>query len=810
MVKTKKVLSKVAVLFILFTIFLSAIACTQTVEFKINFIVDGEIYKTINTAGEEAISMPENPTKKGYIFDGWYWDEDVWSRPFTAEYLLTEKLTADMSVYAKWITEEEAKIGVVSFETNGGSQIADIRTEKIETAPVSDKKGYILEGWYTNASLNGEYKVSFPLTVVNDMCLYAKWTAERYQITYHTNGGTLPSDAIFDYTIETSLALPVPDNGNNIFAGWYDNADCEGNPVVSINKGEIGEKEFWAKWYLYTVSENADESLTITSYSGGESIITIPETINGKRVTAIGAFAFENCSILKSITIPSSITSIGSNAFDGCIWLERVTFGEKSQLESIGSSAFSSCRSLKAVYITDIVTWFNIAFCNIMSNPLIYAENLYLNGELVTDIVIPSNVTDIGDFTLSGCSMLKSINISDRVTKIGYQAFKGCRMLTSIIIPDNVASIGDDAFSECDSLTIYCEVASKPSGWNTNWNRNLNSNCPVVWDCYNSGVAEDGSIYYVDESGIRYALKDGTATIARQSKALSGDIEIPSSIIYNGIVYSVTSIGDKAFYNFSMLKSITIPDGVTNIGADAFSYCILLESATFGENSSLESIGSHAFNGCSSLTSITIPDSVINIGSYAFGVCSSLTIYCEALSKLSGWDSSWNYSDCPVVWDSNNSEVADDGYIYYVDEIGMRYALKDGNAIVARQAHNLSGYIEILSSVIYKDKIYSVTSIDSYAFNYCIFLTSIIIPDSVISIDSYAFRLCSSFTSVFYKGSEQQWTQIEIDDLNSELLNVKIYCYSESEPTLNEDDTAYDGNYWRYVDGVPTPWVKEA
>lgn len=74
----KGFLSKIIVLCLLLTIIASLAACTQVVEFKVNFIVDGEIYKTVNTAGEEAISLPADSTKNGYIFDGWYWDEDVW------------------------------------------------------------------------------------------------------------------------------------------------------------------------------------------------------------------------------------------------------------------------------------------------------------------------------------------------------------------------------------------------------------------------------------------------------------------------------------------------------------------------------------------------------------------------------------------------------------------------------------------------------------------------------------------------------------------------------------------------------------
>ena len=251
------------------------------------------------------------------------------------------------------------------------------------------------------------------------------------------------------------------------------------------------------------------------------------------------------------------------------------------------------------------------------------------------------------------------------VTEIGDSAFRNCNSIVSVSIPDSVINIGQYAFRDCNSLTIYCEAASLPSGWNSSWN---DIDCPVVWDCKNTDVASDDNVYYVDENGIRYVLGDGNATVVRQIQSLSGNIEIPSSVSYKNNVYKVTSIG------------------------------------------------SSAFRECSSLTRITIPDSVTSINSYAFSYCISLTIYCEVASKPSGWDSNWNYSNCPVVWDCNNSEVAEDGNIYYVDGSGIRYALKDGNATVARQIQSINGDIELPSSVSYKNNVYKVTSIGSDAF----------------------------------------------------------------------------------------------
>ena len=213
-----------------------------------------------------------------------------------------------------------------------------------------------------------------------------------------------------------------------------------------------------------------------------------------------------------------------------------------------------------------------------------------------SNIIIPSEyhglpVKSIKHDAFRGCSNLTSITISNSVTSIGSYAFAYCYNLTSITIPNSVISIESYAFYSCIRLTIYCEVTSEPSGWSSIWNK---SNRPVYY-----GINENN---YLEQEGIIYIVKYNSAIVTGITNKISNDVTIPKEITINDITYLVTSIG------------------------------------------------SYALSDCYNLISITIPNSVISIESYAFADCKRLTIYCEVTSKPSGWSSSWNESNRPVVW----------------------------------------------------------------------------------------------------------------------------------------------------------------
>lgn len=378
-----------------------------------------------------------------------------------------------------------------------------------------------------------------------------------------------------------------------------------------------------------------------------------------------------------------------------------------------------------------------------------YAEVIGYEGDatriVIADVYKDVPVRIIYDEAFYDNSNITSVVIPDSVTRISGYAFGFCESLTSVIIPDSVTSIGGCAFYKCSELTSV-----------------------IIPD----SVTSIGS----------YAFSYCSSLTS---------ITIPDR---------VTSISDYAFYNCSRLASVIISDGVTSISFCAFENCYSLASVIIPD--SVTTIGAAAFENCSSLTSVIIGSGVMSIGSDAFYNCNS------ALYTV--------YEYGRYVGDAENP---------YAVLIGMTnnkfdtYTIHDGTKVIGGDAfYNCSR----LTSVTIPDGVRGISEgafescsnlksltipdgvmrISYEAFKSCSSLTSLTIPDSVMLISFAAFESCSSLKTVYYAGTAEEWSSIVIDNTfsnNSKLINATRYYYSESEPTSS-------GNFWHYVDGVPTKW----
>ena len=216
--------------------------------------------------------------------------------------------------------------------------------------------------------------------------------------------------------------------------------------------------------------------------------------------------------------------------------------------------------------------------------------------------------------------------------------------------------------------------------------------------------------------GIKYQLISKANSAEVISYSYSGNVTIPSSVIYNGSSYSVTAISSKAFSHNTSLTSVTIPNSVTSIGDNAFYGCSGLTSITIPN--SITSIGSFAFYYCTGLTSITIPNSVTSIGSSAFKFCIGLTSVTIPNS---------------VTTISNNS---------FCGCMGLT-SVTIPNSVTSIDDYAFAGCSGLTSITIPN----SVTSIGKYVFDTCSGLTSFTIPNSVTTISDYTFKDCTGLTS---------------------------------------------------------------
>lgn len=371
----------------------------------------------------------------------------------------------------------------------------------------------------------------------------------------------------------------------------------------------IGDSVFWMCENLTDVT--IPDSVVWMGYGVFDDCSSLTNVKLSNSITAINGATFSGCSKLDSITIPQGVTTIGYEAFNGCTSLAEFTM--PSSIELVGTNAFNGCYNLKTVYgAGSMADWCNINFYDgYNTNPLVYADKLYINGQLITDLVIPNDVSAINQGTFYGYKGLTSLQFGSSVTSIGRQAFYYCTNMATV---NYTGSISD----WCNIKFDYYE--SNPAYFVGGLCINGESLTDLVIP---DDVAAIGDYAFCGFESLQ-SVKIGNNVLSIGVGAFSDCINITSVVIPD----SVKVIGVFAFNNCEKLSNVDIGNGVEIIDCAAFQSCKALSSVTLGSN--LREIHEYAFAVCESLTSIVIPANVVKIESDAFARASLKTIYWNA------------------------------------------------------------------------------------------------------------------------------------------------------------------------------------
>ena len=412
--------------------------------------------------------------------------------------------------------------------------------------------------------------------------------------------------------------------------------------------------EFWKNGLRYQVTSalSKDRQVALVGFSGAPSSLVVPNYVS----TTVG-------------NIP--VTSIGGKAFYECGTLASADLGS---VKTIGNKAFAYCTSLKS-------------------------------------ITVPSTVVTIGDYAFYKCSSATSLVTSVGLEKIGYRAFYDCTGLKSVTIGKNVSSIGGSAFYGCsfydaDGTTALSAIPEYLAGYKFTGTASklvLDTKFVVGYEFWKNGLK-----YQVTSS----LAKDRQLAVVGYSGSITS-LVVPENVNTSAGLFPVTSIGTKAFYGCTTLKSADI-GSVTTIGTKAFAGCSSLETLSTLKN--VISVSSYAFFGCDSLTKVVISGTGSSIGASAFSGCDGLKVVKILGSGISLGDYAFN--GCASLSTLNLSGVKTIGFKTFMN-----------------------------CTSITKLALPNVTTITKYAFYGCDSISSVEFGASLKGIGSYAFDGHSFYSS---------------------------------------------------------------
>ena len=849
---------------------------THTITFVTN---GGNSIDTMTVKYQQTVEIC-NAAREGFTFGGWFVDVAL------AEQFTQTNVSADTTLYAWW--KEETKVcnlvydgyvegsdGLTIHGYNGGETTVVVPSYigGMPVIAIGNQAFQYNSRDYGNESEITQVVIPDTVTSIGENAFLE--CRELNSVTLSNNLSQIGLQAF--YNCESLEEITLPSTLTTL--GNYAFGHCTSLKTVNILEGIISIEGAFAYCSSLeaiklpnSIRHMDDAFVNCTSlktvniptgvatfastfyYCSNLQSITIPNN-----VTTIGDAAFMGSGIT-SISIPSSVTTIGNNAFYECSALETISMDIGINNLLIYSNAFGNCSNLISVSITDLNRWCSSSFSNTFSNPLVYANYLYLNGELVTsldtctveiiphnaftgysgfkNITIPDSVTEIRQSAFDGCSNLETVVLGNSVETIWQLAFANCTKLTSVEIQSNITSIPKSLFCNCGQLSsiIYPDSmeqwssVSKGTDWNTN-----TGNYTIY--CFDGTISKDGTTTRKESAGLLYEKHyNGYYIVSGIGNCLDTQIFIPST--YNG--YPVKKIGDRAFENCTEITYVNIPDSVTTIGGSVFSGCSALKEIiipnsvteigewTFANCTSIETIdlpdnlttiSGYLFEKCTGLKTIVIPDNVTYVG-YSFYGCTSLETVTLGKSVTDFYCLAFGNSGVSTLIIKGNVIPFDDTlggtYVSHLEGIdNLKTVIIEGNVTEIRDDEFRGcslletvvlpeGVLTIGSGAFYECSALkevnipnSITSIGSHAFYGCSSLTTITIPNNVTTIDYYAFWGCTQLTSVAFANPNGWWYSSNSYAGSGTEISASSLANSETAASLITSSNNYAKYYWR-------------
>lgn len=572
--------------------------------------------------------------------------------------------------------------------------------------------------FYNTTPIDGIKSIAITFKDTNGVKISYGWTANTYRV----------SDVSIAATEAGGTATYLFGNDQpSFFKIAYDTAIASIKSIALVYTCKSVQDPYNPGTEGLTMTLSGDGTYYIVSgYTGTSTDVKINDTYMHLPIKEIGAWAFENCSNISSVSLPKSITKIDANAFNGTVFTNVYYAGTEEEFSLVsketrwlyGSSiqkticsdsvddytfrfektsdgtAYKACGYTGTLSEITIPSKFDglpvtqtysgsysstVQTITIPSSVTTIGPGSFENCSSLQTVNIPSNVTLIGAYAFRYCTSLQKIDFPSSLSKIGMRAFEGCASLTSVDIPSSVTYIDNAAFNECTSLRHVYIPASVTTIYGPAF-----SYCPKIDDFT---IAEDNP-NYVFYGGVIY---NKAKTFVNQGIYQFPTYEIPST---------VGRIPSRSFEGLTSLTSLVIPSSVTRIATFAFLGCSSLASVNIPQ--AITSIEGWSFAGCSSLTNIDIPSSVNGIQNNAFQGCSSL----ESIKIPSSctYVSSSSFEGCTA-----------------------------------------------LKTVLFSA---SLATISASAFKNCSSLTSISIPSTVTTIGADAFSGCSQLSIVCQTSSQ--------------------------------------------------------